>query len=122
MTEVTLLSAERARLPDGREFSGINATGNAARALIADGVDPAEPMTTRWADGRPSMAGTIHAFALWRYSDDGRQFWRPHPKADVPHALQRWHQKTAAERQAARVVAQKGSEPLTGLPAPPAQE
>jgi hypothetical protein len=105
MHEVTLLAPERARLPDGREFSGQNATGNAARALIADGVDPAEPMVTRWADGRPSMAGTVHAFALWRYSDDGRSAWSPHPKAEVPQKLLAWQQKTAAAREAARVVA-----------------
>lgn len=98
MHEITLLSAERMRLPDGREF---RSTGDAARALIADGVDPAEPMTTRWADGRASMAGTVGCFARWRIVDGdrgiGRAKWAPHPQAVLAPALAAWAEKLAAE-------------------------
>jgi hypothetical protein len=90
MLQITIHAAERASLPDGRVFTGPQAVGNAARALIADGADPTAPLVTRWADGRASMRGSVAAFARWRYSDDGRSRWAPHPKAVVPPRLAAW--------------------------------
>lgn len=94
----TILGPERVALPDGRQFRGVNAETDAARALIADGADPSAPLAFAWADGRPSTHGTVGAYARWRLGDDGRQLWRPHPMAETPPRLVEWAAKIRAER------------------------
>lgn len=81
----TLSGTERATLDDGRSFRGPNAEGDAARALLADGVDRATRLTF-FRDGRPALIGTVGAFAgrAWAGGDRDPSFrsWRPHPHAE----------------------------------------
>ena len=112
---VTILASERTRLPDGRDFTGLNCETDAARALLADGYTPEDRMAFVWHDGRASSSGPIGAYARWRYSEDGRQRWKPHPRANIPHALVLWAARLASEPRAARVVAKTAAPACAGF-------
>lgn len=97
---VSILGAEHVRLPDGREFKGLNCETDAARALIADGWSPQHRVLFQWSSGRASTYGAIGSFARWRYTTDGRQTWQPHPMAETPPHLVNWAAQIAAEAKA----------------------
>ncbi|WP_198376838.1 hypothetical protein [Neoroseomonas rubea] len=66
-----------------------------ARFLIASGAHPKAALRTQWHDGRPSMVGTIEAFARVTVDDGGARGtafkkWRPHPAQALPPLLRAW--------------------------------
>src|SRR4051812_970097 len=75
-------------------YTGPNAEGDCARALIGCGVDPATPLVFS-RGGIPALRGTVAAFAgrAWGGADADPQFlrWRPHPKGTCPDLLLRRH-------------------------------
>lgn len=106
MIEATILASERVRLPDGREFTGLNCETDAARALIADGMAWSEVILFRWADGRASSNGRLSAYGRIRHTEDGPQRWRPHPKAQMAPPLADWAAFLASEAAERREAAQ----------------
>ena len=81
---------------DGQVYTGPNAEGDLARALIGAGIDPAEKLVFN-RDGKPALQGTIGAFAAraWAGADADPQFrrWRPHPDGQYAPLLMEWHAK-----------------------------
>jgi hypothetical protein len=79
---------------DGETWTGPNAEGDCARALIGAGIDPAEPLQFA-RNGVVTLRGTVAAFAgrAWGGADADPQFrrWRPHPQGQYPDLLLQWH-------------------------------
>lgn len=92
MIEATYTGPERVE-HDGAAYTGPNAEGDLARALIGAGGDPAELLVfaRNW---KPGIKGTIAAFAgrAWAGADADPQFrrWRPHPEGKYPLLLMAW--------------------------------
>lgn len=59
---IPYIGAEAVRLPDGRVFRGPSCESNAARALLASGLQP-DARLIFMRDGRPSLMGNIVSFA-----------------------------------------------------------
>ena len=117
MMEITILRGDpspRYRSPDGTEHTS---RGDACRAMIAEGMAPATPVVFRWHTGMASSVPLPIAYwaartCLGGDSDPAVTWWRPHPHGNYPDELLRWHAETAAERAAARVVAESARKAL----------
>src|SRR3954469_8960413 len=103
MIEANITHYETVTL-DGETWTGPNAEGALARALIGARVDPGELLVfTR--NGVDALRGTVAAFAgrAWGGADADPQFrrWRPHPQGTYPDLLLRWHaQRPGGQRSA----------------------
>lgn len=93
MIEAAYTGPERVE-HDGTAYTGPNAEGDLARALIGQGVDPTTPLTFS-RDGRPALRGTVGAFAARAWGGNGAdpQFkrWQPHPMGSYASPLMTWH-------------------------------
>ena len=93
MIEANITRHETVSL-DGETWTGPNAEGDCARALIGAGIDPAIPLVfARYSVA--ALRGTVEASAgrAWGGADADPQFrrWRPHPQGKYPDLLLRWH-------------------------------
>ena len=86
---------------DGETWTGPNAEGDCARALIGAGVEPGDALVFS-RNGVDALRGTVEAFAgrAWGGADADPQFrrWRPHPKGEYPDLLLRWHEQRLVGR------------------------
>jgi hypothetical protein len=93
MIEANITHSETVSL-NGETWTGPNAEGDCARALIGAGVEPGELLVFS-RNGVDALRGTVEAFAgrAWGGADADPQFrrWRPHPKGDYPDLLLQWH-------------------------------
>jgi hypothetical protein len=89
-TFIVYIGAEAVQLPDGRVFKGPSCESDAARALLASGLQPdAKLIFLR--DGRPSLMGNIVSFAarVWAGAadDPASRKWRPYRRQHAPSGL-----------------------------------
>lgn len=103
----------------GETWTGPDAMGDLARALIGRGGDPAWPMVLL-RDGAVALTGTVHAFACRAWAgaeaDPAFRTWHPHPKGNYPVALRAWHARTASKPRGATPTAEKHQKPLAVPP------
>lgn len=102
----------------GEVYTGPNAEGDCARALIGAGADPTTPLGF-YRDGVPQLWGTVSAFALRAWAGNGAdpQFrrWKPHPKGSYAPLLLQWHAWAASNRLRGRVGGPDAQNPLVGV-------
>ena len=108
MIRLTILSGDprpRIKAPDGTIHGS---EGDACRYLIGQGANPATQIESVWHDGRASMSGTVHAFALSTTNggdgDPKRALWAMHPRGEYPAALVAWHEQAASQHKAATTL------------------
>ena len=93
MIEASITHHETVTL-DGETWTGPNAEGDCARALLGAGVGLGELLVFS-RNGVPALRGTVEAFAgrAWGGADADPQFrrWRPHPQGQYPDLLLQWH-------------------------------
>ncbi len=87
---IAYIGAEAVQLPDGRVFRGPSCESNAARALLASGLQP-DARLIFMRDGRPSLMGNIVSFAgrVWAGAadDPASRKWRPYRRQRAPSGL-----------------------------------
>lgn len=91
-SQATYAGPERVEY-QGATYTGPNAEGDLARALIGQGADPAGLLVIS-RNGKPAIQGAIAAFAgrAWAGVEADPQFrrWRPHPEGKYPPLLVAW--------------------------------
>lgn len=89
-THIAYIGAESVRLADGRVFKGPACESDAARALLADGLQP-DARLVFMRDGQPSLEGGVIAFAgrVWAgaAADPAFRKWRPARRQQAPATL-----------------------------------